>query len=471
MATLLDEKLEALSTITRAGAALDKLKVFLGSADDWDLLRINPLRLAERTGMEDWQAVDLMVCGVRVGLFDLQWTVVCPMCAGIGHTAESIEDLSADSMHCALCDRDTATTLDDWVEVSFTPSPDVRPLNVDPLSSHEAFARFWFTDNVVIPEEVIERVARCTRAFEVLAPGARADLSLAATPGPYRLVSVQLNSLHRIVIADGPEESTEVRVELTKNGFVPSATSAPPGPLTIHVHNGSDETTAIMLTEPDPEVRRILEAEPPPKRPFLTALDLLNTQAFREHFGIQELVPGLRLRVRSLVVLFTDLKDSTALYDRTGDVSAYDFVRDHFEILTECVREHDGAVVKTMGDAVMATFGAPLDAARAAVDMVRRVDELCRRRDTPARLKVGVHEGPALVINADSRLDYFGQTVNTAARVQGMAGGGQVCLTRGVHAAAGVARLFEEHGFSSSNESVSLKGIAEPTDVIRMQSE
>ena len=224
-----------------------------------------------------------------------------------------------------------------------------------------------------------------------------------------------------------------------------------------------------MLAFADPEIRNLVDRLGLQARPFLTASALLNTQAFREHFSIQELVPGLRLAVRSLVVLFTDLKDSTSLYDRSGDVSAYDFVRAHFELLTECVRSHSGGVVKTMGDAVMATFSTPRHGAEAALEMVARVDELCRSRETPARLKVGLHEGPALVISADDRLDYFGQTVNIAARVQALAGGGEVCLTRPLHGAPGVAELFAAQGFTPSFESAALKGIAEPTPVVRMR--
>ena len=62
------------------------------------------------------------------------------------------------------------------------------------------------------------------------------------------------------------------------------------------------------------------------------------------------LSPGEQLSIQSLTLLFTDLKQSTELYERVGDAPAYAMVRDHFKILTRHIREADGAVVKTMGD-------------------------------------------------------------------------------------------------------------------------
>ena len=65
--------------------------------------------------------------------------------------------------------------------------------------------------------------------------------------------------------------------------------------------------------------------------------------------------------------MFTDIKGSTALYERVGDGRAYEIVRDHFSELTDAVRLNNGAIVKTIGDAVMACFTTPADAVRAAL--------------------------------------------------------------------------------------------------------
>ena len=126
-------------------------------------------------------------------------------------------------------------------------------------------------------------------------------------------------------------------------------------------------------------------------------------------------IRGLRLPVSHF--LFTDLKGSTELYERVGDLVAYDLVRAHFRVLHEIVAAESGAVVKTIGDAVMATFPTPDRAMAAALKM----REALKNLKGDLLLKIGIHEGPCLAVSLNDRQDYFGRTVNIAARVQGLA--------------------------------------------------
>src|SRR3546814_18039453 len=77
--------------------------------------------------------------------------------------------------------------------------------------------------------------------------------------------------------------------------------------------------------------------------------------------------------IAQVTLMFTDLKGSTALYERIGDARAYRLVREHFAFLGEIVREQEGAIVKTVGDAVMAAFPDPAAAVRAALAVPGRV--------------------------------------------------------------------------------------------------
>ena len=79
-------------------------------------------------------------------------------------------------------------------------------------------------------------------------------------------------------------------------------------------------------------------------------------------------------------------------------------------------------MVKTIGDAVMATFPAPDRALAAALRMREAIGGVgSETRHEDLLLKIGIHEGPCLAVMLNDRLDYFGQTVNIAARVQGLA--------------------------------------------------
>ena len=152
-------------------------------------------------------------------------------------------------------------------------------------------------------------------------------------------------------------------------------------------------------------------------REALTAPEVISLQAFRDLFAEATLRPGDEAGVSQVALLFSDLQGSTALYERVGDAAAYNMVREHFALLASIVRDHDGAVVKTIGDAVMASFGDPAHAVKAALAMQARI------ADHELVLKLGVHAGPSVVVTLNDRLDYFGSTVNMAARLQGQSAG------------------------------------------------
>jgi class 3 adenylate cyclase len=167
-----------------------------------------------------------------------------------------------------------------------------------------------------------------------------------------------------------------------------------------------------------------------------------------------------------LTFLFTDLKGSTALYERVGDIVAYDLVRQHFHVLNEIVAAEAGAVVKTMGDAVMATFPTPDRALAAAL---RMRDEMARinaeRQNEDLLLKIGIHEGPCLAVTMNNIQDYFGQTVNVAARVQRLASSRAIFATKSVVEDKKVAKLLEASALQPTMQLVELRGIRDDTPI------
>jgi class 3 adenylate cyclase len=194
-------------------------------------------------------------------------------------------------------------------------------------------------------------------------------------------------------------------------------------------------------------------------QPFLSGAALLSNQTFLDLFATETIVAGEGLAVRQLALLFTDLQGSTALYERIGDMKAFDLVRLHFGYLRECISRNSGALVKTIGDAVMASFVDPLDAVRAALEMRTRIAQFnLEAGGDLIALKVGLHAGACLAVTLNDRLDYFGQTVNIAARVQALAGANEIVATDDVMATPGAAELVANLGIEVS--SVELKGVA-----------
>ena len=125
-----------------------------------------------------------------------------------------------------------------------------------------------------------------------------------------------------------------------------------PGPLRLALENQTDVRTLPSVWIAGETLHQMLGK----RKPFLTAKRLLTNQIFRDIYRTDTLDVDQGLKLTSLTFLFTDLKGSTELYDRVGDLVAYDLVRAHFRVLNEIVASEAGAVVKTIGDAVMATF-------------------------------------------------------------------------------------------------------------------
>ena len=198
------------------------------------------------------------------------------------------------------------------------------------------------------------------------------------------------------------------------------------------------------------------------RQPFLTAKRMLSNQTFRDVFKADNLNVDQRLKITSLTFLFTDLKGSTALYERVGDLVAFDLVRAHFHALLEIIASEKGAVVKTIGDAVMATFIRPEHALAAGLKMRAAMDALnAERGSKDLVVKIGIHEGPCLAVMLNERQDYFGQTVNIAARVQSLSTSQEIHITGPVIDAPEVATILAKEAIKPIQKQAALRGIAD----------
>jgi len=148
--------------------------------------------------------------------------------------------------------------------------------------------------------------------------------------------------------------------------------------------------------------------------------------------------------------MFTDLRGSTAMYVRQGDPKAYSRVRDHFEVLFEAANRNRGITVKTIGDAVMASFVAPIDALRAAIAAQRGMAALNQQLglggDDALSVRSGTHVGPCISVTLNDKLDYFGSTVNIAARISHLSRGDDVVLTPEMWEDQAVQEEISQHG-------------------------
>ena len=146
---------------------------------------------------------------------------------------------------------------------------------------------------------------------------------------------------------------------------------------------------------------------------------------------------------------------STAMYARHGDPAAFVTVKRHFQTVFAAIAEHRGAVVKTIGDAAMGAFTDPLDAVRAAEAIQHAFGA-----DAAVRLRISINTGPCIAVRLNANLDYFGNAVNLAAKLQGVVDAAQIVVSEATYRAPGVAEHLASRGAESLAAEV--KGLARP---------
>ena len=235
-----------------------------------------------------------------------------------------------------------------------------------------------------------------------------------------------------------------------------------PGPLRLTFENRTDSRVLPAVWVANQSLEDLLQR----RKPVLTAKRLLTNQTFRDIYRTDTLAIGQRLKILSLTFLFSDLKGSTELYARVGDLVAFDLVGEHFRLLQEIIGSEKGAVVKTIGDAVMATFETPDRAIAAAIRMRKATSDLgAQRQHQSLHLKIGIHEGSCLAVTLNDQQDYFGQTVNIASRVQGLAASRAIVVTEQVVENTQASMLLESTGLKPTLRRATLSGIADEMSV------
>ena len=421
--TSLKQKLIADLESPEQVALAERLADFLERGDDFAVARIRAYKLAD-----DWQqprraVLEVCLRATRIGLLDFQWDLLCPLCRGPQDSGSSLKDVHSD-VHCDTCKIDFTVNFDRYVELTFKPNPAVRRLQV---------ASFCIGSPKWTPHVV---------AQQLLPAGDKRELSLPLESGNYRLRALELPGSQDVTVSAEGETSAEVTV--TGNGWSLDA---------LHVN---EQFTLVLTNQTDAEQLLILERLEWSDQ-ATTAAEVTALQMFRDLFASEALRPGEQISVGTLTVLFTDLRHSTQLYRQIGDATAFGRVMSHFDVVRKSIVEHDGAIVKTIGDAVMAVFRSAADGLLAMLEVQRALAEPSDGT-IPLQLKAGLNTGPCIAVTLNDRLDYFGSTVNMAARLEGLSCGADVIISRSVYEDAKVRELIESEDLVAEEFDMLLKG-------------
>ena len=378
--------------------AVENLVEFIKQADDSSIARMRPYALADEWQMSRRAVLEMCLRATRIGFLDVQWDLMCPLCRGPKESGASLREISS-QIHCETCKIDFTINFERYVEVTFHPNVSVRPVNLK---------EYCVGSPQKTPHVVVQ---------QLLPAHSSRTLKLALEEGGYRLRTLELaRELTVLVESQGVETAV---VKLRGDGWACEELHLSPKTL-LQLENAIDTEQLFIL-------ERLSWSDQ-----AATAAEVTALQIFRDLFSTEALRPGEQISVGTLTVLFTDLRDSTRLYREIGDATAFGRVLSHFDVLKRVIAEEDGALVKTIGDAVMAVFRHPASALRA---MLKAQQFLASPTDggKPLILKAGIHAGPCIAVTLNDRLDYFGSTVNMAARLECLSTGNDVIVSRAVY--------------------------------------
>jgi class 3 adenylate cyclase len=396
------------------------------SADDFTLARIRPYALADDWKLSRRDVLETCLRSTRFGLLDLQWELLCPLCRGAGETGKSLSEINS-HVHCETCRIDFTVNFDRFVEVTFKPNSLVRQIS---------------TQNFCMgsPQKTPHIVAQ-----QLLPAKTERSLALPLEPGRYRLRALELSGGQDVSV--GEEGAATARVTMSEAGW-PAHELKLAEQSVLNLENATSAEQLLIL-------ERLAWSDQ-----SATAAEVTALQMFRDLFASEALRPGEQISVGTLTVLFTDLRNSTQLYREIGDATAFGRVMNHFDVLKKVIAEEDGALVKTIGDAVMAVFRRPASALKAMLS-AQEILAAPPSGDAPLTLKAGVHTGPCIAVTMNDRLDYFGSTVNMAARLESLSTGDDVIISKALYDDPEVRNFIAGENLQATAFEILLKGFQE----------
>ncbi len=382
--------------------SVDALIDWIKTGDDVELHRIQIRERARVWKLPEDDLLRVALHATRQGLLRMSWDTVCPHCRGVRDELDTLSSLQAHA-HCEACNVDFTTDKIETVEVTFHVHSSIRDVPDVVYCSAEPAKKDHIRVQIDVPA------------------GETVTVEPNLEPGRYVVWRDHKGGWYLDV---GDEGADVVPWKmLPEREIVRAKTSAK-----IELINDTDRPAQFQIetaTWSDHALR---------------AGKLLSFQDFRDLFSADYIGADVRLGVGEQTLLFTDVVGSTAFYASRGDPGAFIEIKKHFDEVFAIVAECRGAVVKTIGDAVMATFCSPVDAVRASHKIHQAFHP--DRADTPIRLRISLNTGPCIAVRLNANADFFGGTVNIAAKLQALAEGYQIAMSETTYRSAGVPELI-----------------------------
>mgnify|MGYP006300360079 FL=1 len=219
---ILSQKLQSLKKFPNVNSSIvDKFGNIIESSSDWDLVKINPFQFALQNDFKQDETVDLFIHAAKIGLFDFEWNLICPMCGGIVHSHYDIGEINPEKFHCTVCDIFIDLDLNNYVEVSFSIDPSVHTVNINPFIDYKNYRRYFFSPNYQPSKEFVDYfMNEAFLDFKSIQPDEKVTIRFQAEPNKlYRLVSADNNSFVRLKFKEEISNAHQmVDIDLLKSG-------------------------------------------------------------------------------------------------------------------------------------------------------------------------------------------------------------------------------------------------------------
>jgi class 3 adenylate cyclase len=375
---------------------LETLCNYILNGDELDLDALKVIRLAYEWNTDYQELLKVCLESSRAGLLNISWNVVCPHCKGSRFSAKNLGEIPTDA-NCEPCGIDFKSSDAEAVEVVFKVNPSIRQISeVSYCAAEPAKKSHIKTQQIIGPHSV----------YKIKAPVLQNNYKILVKGHPTNYVfKVSSSAPNRDVRIDLNTSSNELNF-LGQQSYVT-------------FYNNSEKEVVLKVEE-----LSLIDYALRPQQ-------VLMLSEYRDIFAEEHLKSEVKLHLGEQSIIFTDVVGSTAYYEKVGDAKAFDEVRRHFTEVFEVVKKHDGKIVKTIGDAVMASFPNLDNSLLASEEIQKNFNG--KREDLNLRLRISIHKGIVIAVHLETGIDYFGSAINKCAKIQGLAGAGQIAMVEEVY--------------------------------------
>lgn len=368
--------------ITRRPRIVNRLVSFIEKAEDWQLLNIHPYKLAKYWGEKKYAVLNVFLHASKLELLDFGWEVSCPTCKTAQSRIHKLKDLQS-PIFCTDCEKEFDADFNGNMHLVFTPHPLVRKASdkLYCLGGPQLKPHIHIQQYLQEAETKYLKVQLDYGTYIVRRADRKGEIVLHVTDDGFDNVTV--------FFSEDDLTNEEIKISPQPNLVFMNRTAAP---LLCSVEKVQWKEDALFASE------------------------ISSLQEFRTLFNDETLREGEKIKAKDLTILFTDLLDSTGIYLDQEEEMAVGQVMSHFKIIQQIVAEERGAIVKTIGDSVMAVFHEPISALN-AVNRIQTILSTSTSLGKNFKLKAGIHIGDCTAVNLNNRIDFFGTNINIAARL------------------------------------------------------